>query len=78
MSIEVPRGPVVGALIERRFHVHAINPKRLDRLRDRFTVAGAKDDRRDTPWGTRLAPTRPSYRALPRSADGTGLNTTCN
>ena len=25
----------------------AINPKQLDRFRDRFTVAGAKDDRRD-------------------------------
>lgn len=47
VSIEVPRGPVVEALLERRFHVHAINPKQLDRFRDRFTVAGAKDDRRD-------------------------------
>lgn len=27
--------------------VHAINPKQLDRLRDRFCVSGAKDDRRD-------------------------------
>jgi len=27
--------------------VHAINPKQLDRLRDRFSVSGAKDDRRD-------------------------------
>jgi len=27
--------------------VYAINPKQLDRLRDRFSVAGAKDDRRD-------------------------------
>jgi transposase len=27
--------------------VHATNPERLDRLRDRFSVAGAKDDRRD-------------------------------
>jgi hypothetical protein len=25
----------------------AINPKQLDRLRDRFSIAGAKDDRRD-------------------------------
>ena len=24
-----------------------INPKQLDRFRDRFTVSGAKDDRRD-------------------------------
>jgi hypothetical protein len=27
--------------------VYSINPKQLDRLRDRFGVAGAKDDRRD-------------------------------
>lgn len=47
VSIEVPRGPVVETLLERRFAVHAINPKQLDRFRDRFTVAGAKDDRRD-------------------------------
>ena len=47
VAIEVPRGPVVEALLERGFHVHAINPKQLDRFRDRHTVAGAKDDRRD-------------------------------
>ena len=47
VAIEVPHGPVVEALIERGFAVHAINPKQLDRFRDRFTVAGAKDDRRD-------------------------------
>jgi transposase len=47
VAIEVPHGPVVDALLERGFAVHAINPKRLDRLRDRFSVAGAKDDRRD-------------------------------
>jgi hypothetical protein len=29
------------------FVVYTINPKQLDRLRDRFSVAGAKDDRRD-------------------------------
>ena len=47
VAIEVPHGPVVDALLERGFAVHAINPKQLDRLRDRFSVAGAKDDRRD-------------------------------
>ena len=47
VSIEVPHGPVVDVLIDRGFVVHAINPKILDRLRDRFSVAGAKDDRRD-------------------------------
>src|SRR5207244_2361903 len=46
-SIEVPRGPVVATLLERGFHVFAINPKQLDRFRDRHSPAGAKDDRRD-------------------------------
>jgi transposase len=38
---------VVETLIERGFKVHAINPKQMDRFRDRFTLAGAKDDSRD-------------------------------
>ncbi len=47
VAIEAPHGPVVEALLERGFAVHAIKPKQLDRFRDRRTVAGAKDDRRD-------------------------------
>jgi transposase len=47
VAVEVPHGPVVDVLLDRGFIVHAINPKQLDRLRDRFSVAGAKDDRRD-------------------------------
>jgi len=47
VAIEVPHGPVVDSLIDRGFVVNAINPKQLDRLRDRFSVAGAKSDRRD-------------------------------
>ena len=47
VAIEVPHGPIVETLLERGFLVYAINPKQLDRFRDRFTVAGAKDDRRD-------------------------------
>jgi transposase len=47
VAIEVPHGPVVETLIERGFAVHAINPKQLDRFRDRFSPAGAKDDSRD-------------------------------
>jgi len=37
----------VETLLERGFVVYSINPKQLDRFRDRFTVAGAKDDSRD-------------------------------
>lgn len=47
VGIETPGGPLVETLIERGFAVFAINPKQLDRCRDRFTAAGAKDDRRD-------------------------------
>lgn len=47
VAIEVPHGPVVETLLERGFAVYSLNPKQLDRFRDRFTVAGAKDDRRD-------------------------------
>src|SRR5215813_13003256 len=47
VAIEVPRGAIVEGLLERGFHVFAINPKQLDRFRDRHSVAGAKDDRRD-------------------------------
>jgi transposase len=47
VSIEVPHGPIVETLMERGFAVHTINPKQLDRFRDRFSMSGAKDDRRD-------------------------------
>jgi transposase len=47
IGIEVPRGALVELLVERGFDVYAINPKQMDRFRDRFAPAGAKDDRRD-------------------------------
>jgi transposase len=47
VAIEVRQGPVVNSLLEQGFQVFAINPKQLDRFRDRHSVAGAKDDRRD-------------------------------
>ena len=47
VAIETPSGPVVESLIEHGFAVHSINPKQLDRFRDRLSPAGAKDDRRD-------------------------------
>jgi len=47
VAIETPHGPIVEVLLERGFNVYSINPKQLDRFRDRFTVAGAKDDSRD-------------------------------
>jgi transposase len=47
VAIEVPHGAVVDTLLERGFEVLSINPKQLDRFRDRFSMSGAKDDRRD-------------------------------
>lgn len=47
VAIETSRGALVEALLERQLSVWAINPKQLDRFRDRFSAAGAKDDRRD-------------------------------
>src|SRR5262245_12327064 len=47
MAIEVPRGPVVEAILEAGLGVYSINPMHLYRFRDRHTVAGAKDDSRD-------------------------------
>ena len=47
VAIETPRGVLVDTVIEQGFTVFALNPKQLDRFRDRFTAAGAKDDQRD-------------------------------
>jgi transposase len=46
-AIEIPRGAVVETLVEQGVAVFSINPKQLDRFRDRYSPAGAKDDRRD-------------------------------
>lgn len=47
VSIEITHGPVVEGLVERGFCVYSLNPKQLDRFRDRFSPSRAKDDRRD-------------------------------
>ncbi|MBR0962447.1 IS110 family transposase [Bradyrhizobium japonicum] len=65
VAIEMPHGPVVEMLLEHGFVVFAINPKQLDRFRDRFTVAGAKDDRRDAHvLGASLRTDRAAFRRL--------------
>ena len=65
VAIETPHGPIVEMLLERGFAVFAINPKQLDRFRDRFTVAGAKDDRRDAHvLGDSLRTDRRAFRRL--------------
>jgi transposase len=65
VAIETPHGPVVELLLAHGFLVFAINPKQLDRFRDRFTVAGAKDDRRDAHvLGGSLRTDRDAFRQL--------------
>lgn len=65
VAIETPHGPVVEVLLERGFAVFALNPKQLDRFRDRFTVAGAKDDSRDAHvLGDALRTDRHAFRRL--------------
>jgi transposase len=65
VAIEMPHGPVVEMLLEHGFMVFAINPKQLDRFRDRFTVAGAKDDSRDAlVLGDSLRTDRKAFRQL--------------
>jgi transposase len=65
VSIEVPRGPIVETLLERGFHVYALNPKQLDRFRDRHSVAGSKNDALDAfVLADALRTDRPLFRQL--------------
>ena len=47
VGVETRHGVLIDTLLEQGFRVFALNPKQLDRFRDRFTAAGAKDDARD-------------------------------
>lgn len=71
VAIEVNHGPVVESLLEQGFGVYSINPKQLDRFRDRFCVSGAKDDRRDAMvLASALRTDRPHFRRLePQDSD---------
>jgi hypothetical protein len=47
VAIERPDGLLVATLLDWGYVVYAVNPKAVDRYRDRYSMAGAKDDRRD-------------------------------
>jgi hypothetical protein len=67
VAIEVSHGPIVETLLERGFLVFSLNPKQLDRFRDRHTVAGTKDDRLDADVaGDALRTDRHCFRRLNR------------
>jgi transposase len=43
-AMEAPQGVMVEVLLDSGAHVYSLNPKQLDRFRDRHSVSGAKDD----------------------------------
>ena len=47
VAIEKPHGAVVETLLDSGIAVFSINPKQVDRFRDRHSMSGAKDDCRD-------------------------------
>jgi transposase len=65
VALEVPRGALVEVCLERGLHVYALNPKQVDRFRDRYSPAGAKDDRRDARvLASALRTDQPAFRRL--------------
>lgn len=44
IPIEMTRGALVESLLDHNFALFSINPKQMERFRDRHSVAGAKDD----------------------------------
>lgn len=65
VAIEAPRGALVDTLLEAGMVVFTLNPKQVDRFRDRFSVAGAKDDRFDARvLGSALRTDRHCFRRL--------------
>ena len=64
-AMESPRGTMIEGLLERGVACYHINPKQLDRLRDRHSVAGAKDDDLDAfVLGTSLIGDRELFRKI--------------
>lgn len=67
IALERPDGLLVAALLEQGYAVYPINPKAVDRYRDRRQTSGAKDDARDAQAlahilradGERFRPLRP-------------------
>jgi transposase len=65
VAIETPRASIVETLVDRGIAVFSLNPKQLDRFRDRHSAAGAKDDRRDAfVLADSLRTDQPSFRRV--------------
>ncbi len=65
VALETRHGPLVGRLLDEGFMIYPINPKAVDRHRERYRVAGGKSDLRDS-WvlATLLRTDRALYRPL--------------
>lgn len=70
VAIETSHGPLVGALLDHGFIVYAMNPKAVERHRERFRMSGAKSDLRDA-WtlATMLRTDRQLYRPIVPDSD---------
>ncbi len=70
VALEDKNNVVTDALLALGFGVFTINPKQVDRFRDRHSVAGAKDDRRDAlVLATSLVTDQMAFRGLPAPDD---------
>lgn len=64
-AMESPHGVMVEVLLDRGVRAYSLNPKQLDRFRDRHSTAGAKDDALDAyVLATSLRTDRSLYRAI--------------
>ena len=70
VALETSQGPLAGRLLDEGFTLYPINPKAVDRHRERFCVAGAKSDLRDA-WvlANLLRTDRALYRPLRPDSD---------
>ena len=69
VAIETPRHGVIDALLEAGLAVFVIHPRQLERFRERYTAAAAKDDHRDA-WvlAHALRTDRTAYRPVPQDS----------
>ena len=69
MALERPDGLLVANLLERGYAVYPVNPKAVDRYRDRHQGSGAKDDARDA-WVLANILRTDGHRFAPLGAEG--------
>ena len=69
VALERPDGLLVANLLERGYAVYPVNPKAVDRYRDRHQGSGAKDDARDA-WVLANILRTDGHRFAPLGAEG--------